>query len=283
MNESDQHLDTLIELALSEDSARNDLTSQLCIAPKTKGKATLIAKQDLRLCGRAVADRIIAVSGWSISSSWNFEDGAEIKNKEKIAEFSGLYTELLGFERTMLNFLQRLSGISTKTAKLVAKAKNFTICDTRKTTPGWRALEKYAVRIGGAKNHRFSMSDMILVKNNHIDANNGNIDQILQAVLQKKPAEIRVEVEVRDLKELEIALKYSVDRIMLDNFDFELAVKAVSIIRGKRPTIEIEFSGNVTEERFEELSKLGVDLVSIGALTHQISAVDMSLRIFPTE
>lgn len=271
---------SLIQIAIEEDLSQGDITSQLSIPANQTCKAEFLAKQDFVVCGIPVVEMLFRELRYNIDVLALKNDGDTCKKGEVIIKIEGKTRQVLASERNALNFLQHLSGIATYARQLSNLVPKLKIMDTRKTTPGLRVLEKYAVRIGGADNHRMGLGDMILVKNNHIDATGGDIKKVLDAIVSNKPSSIRWEVEVRDISELEVAIQYAPDVIMLDNMsnqDIEICTK---IIREGSPNSVIEVSGGITEKRLKSLETLGVDCVSIGALTNKISSVDISLRVF---
>jgi nicotinate-nucleotide pyrophosphorylase (carboxylating) len=222
---------------------------------------------------------VIEGGGWCIKVDVHCSEGAVVQDETSLVELEGPTRAVLAAERTILNFLQRLCGVATFTHDVCAAQPGLTILDTRKTMPGWRYLDKYAVRTGGGQNHRFSLGDMILVKNNHIDGHSHGIRGALGDVAATKPPYMPWEVEVRNLEELRIALEFSPHSIMLDNFSDELIREAVRIAEKATPRPLLEVSGGVTKERLSTLATLGVDAVSIGALTTRAPNVDISMRI----
>ncbi len=269
----------LVQLALREDLAQGDITSQLTIPAGHHSKAEIVARQALVVCGLPIIEVVVREMQSLIAVRLECEEGLSAKDKTLLATLEGPTAELLGAERIILNFLQRLSGVATHVRSLAKAARPLTLLDTRKTTPGWRTLEKYAVRVGGARNHRFNLGDMVLVKNNHVDAHGGDLRRTLPDIHAHKPFYMPVEVEVRDLKELAIALEFEPAVIMLDNMDDPQIRQALKLIEKahKRPLVEV--SGGVTEQRFGRLKQLGVDGVSMGALTAQATNVDISMRV----
>lgn len=269
----------LIELALSEDMPTGDITSDLTVPEDLKGRAEFHAKGEIVVCGLGLIEKIAAVAKFPVTVTLKVKDGDLVKPGTVLAVCQGKLKHLLSLERTALNFLQRLSGIATLSKLVSSKAKGFYVCDTRKTTPGWRALEKYAVRVGGARNHRTSLSDMVLIKNNHIDAHGGDVKATLAHVFKNKPKGMQVEVEVRNLAEIEALASFSPDIIMLDNMKGEVLKQAVKKVKELLPKSKIELSGGITTERFPEFEELGIDYISMGALTHSAKAVDISMRL----
>lgn len=283
----------LIELALREDLALGDPTSALTVSSSTLGVGEIISKEELVFCGEQFLPEFFAkcqqfLSSRELTYQVLVVDGQTVPQGTKMAAVNGKAQDLLAIERTLLNFLQRLCGIATHTRKIVAKGKGqLKILDTRKTTPGWRALEKYSVRVGGASNHRSSLGDLILVKNNHIDLSGVPLPELLRQVFAAKPPYLGVEVEVRNIAELNAALMFRPTAVMLDNFTPTDLIRALEVIRaaakGGASTPFIEVSGGVTADNIPEFEQLGIDGVSMGALTHQATSVDMSFRISKAE
>lgn len=269
----------LVDLALEEDLAFGDITASLTVPEDHRSTARIIARQDLVMCGCEVLPVILQEGRWMINLKVKVEDGDLLTSESVIAELNGPTRDLLAAERTILNFLQRLCGVATYTRNFKAAEPDLIVLDTRKTIPGWRVLDKYAVRVGGGRNHRFCLGDMILVKNNHIDAHPNGIRGALKDIAEKKPIYMPWEVEVRDLNELKIALEFKPNIIMLDNFADSAIKEAVTLARaaGEPPLLEV--SGGVTKERLKLIRATGVDAVSVGALTTQAPNVDISMRI----
>lgn len=269
----------IIIKALEEDIGHGDITSSAIIRDSLEAKGLIIAKEDFVLAGIGVASECFKTLDPEIIFKERFGDGNKVKARKVIAEVKGNAQTILMAERVALNFLQRLSGIATLTSKYVEKIKGTKakIVDTRKTTPGLRVLEKYAVRMGGGFNHRFGLYDAVLIKDNHIELS-GSIKKAVENVKGKTSHTTRIEVEARSLKEVKDALQSGVDIIMLDNMDLETTRKAVKLIQGKAL---IEASGNINLDNVREMAKTGVDLISIGAITHSAPAVDISLEIKP--
>lgn len=269
----------IIIKALEEDIGHGDITTSAIIRDSLEAKGLIIAKEDFVLAGIGVASECFKTLDPEIIFKERFGDGNKVKARKVIAEVKGNAQTILMAERVALNFLQRLSGIATLTSKYVEKIKGTKakIVDTRKTTPGLRVLEKYAVRMGGGFNHRFGLYDAVLIKDNHIELS-GSIKKAVENVKGKTSHTTRIEVEARSLKEVKDALQSGVDIIMLDNMDLETTGKAVKLIKGKAL---IEASGNINLDNVREMAKTGVDLISIGAITHSAPAVDISLEIKP--
>ena len=273
----DSKIKHLIDLALSEDIGKKDLTSEAVVENKLSGKAVIVAKQGGVLAGLPVAKMVFQTVNPAVIFKMLKQDGEKIKKGEGIALVQGKVGSILSAERTALNFLQRLSGIATLTAKYVERTKGTRakILDTRKTTPGLRVLEKYAVKAGGGENHRMGLFDMILIKENHIKAARGISDAIKKA--RSKYRTKKIEVEVRNLTELKEAIEAEPDWIMLDNMKIHQMKKAVRMIRSISPNIKIEASGEINLRNGRKIALTGVDFISVGALTHSAPALDLSL------
>lgn len=269
-------LDDIIKNALLEDVGTGDITTLFTIPIDKNINGKFIAKESGIICGILVAKRVFEIVDSSLKMNIFFSDGAFVNKGETIAEISGLAQAVLTGERTALNFLQLLSGIATRTYNCVERVKTTKamITDTRKTTPGLRVLEKYAVRIGGGHNHRYNLSDGVLIKDNHINAAGGIIPAVLNA-RKAIPHTLKIEVEVESFEMIEQALECNSDIIMLDNMSISDMKKAVELINGRAL---VEASGNMGEKDLLEVAKTGVDIISIGALTHTIKAMDISLR-----
>ena len=269
-------VDGLIEAALKEDIPAGDVTSESLVPPDDISKAVLLAKEDGVMAGIGLAWLVFAKIDPKITFAVEVEDGQEFKAGDVLARLEGNSIALLKGERTALNFLQRLAGIATATRRYV-KALEGTktrVLDTRKTTPVMRALEKYAVQQGGGVNHRMSLSDMALIKDNHI-AIVGGVGEAVRRAKAKVPEGIKIEVEVTSFEGAREALEAGADMIMLDNMPIE-TMKAVIGWVGCR--VPVEVSGNITLERAPEIAALGADYISVGALTHSVKAVDISLE-----
>jgi len=269
-------VDTLIETALEEDMPQGDITSESIIPASSVSRAIFLAKQAGRLAGLDIAHRVFQKIDLSIAFKKRLEDGADFKKDDILAEVRGHSIALLQGERTALNFLQRLSGIATTTRQYAwaVKGTKAKILDTRKTTPGLRLLEKYAVRMGGGENHRQNLSEMVLIKDNHLRLA-GGVDRAVQLAKKKARPGIKVEVEVTDLKGARQALAAGADMIMLDNMTLPAMRQVVHFLSGRVP---VEVSGGVTLERAAQIAALGVDYISVGGLTHSARAVDISLE-----
>ena len=277
MRITDPNIKYLIHLALSEDIGSGDVTSEALLQNRLVGKAIIVAKQEGVLAGLAVAGMVFRAVNPRVVFRMLKRDGDRIRKGEKVALARGKIQGILSAERTALNFLQRLSGIATLTSKYVEQVKRTKtrILDTRKTTPGLRALEKYAVSAGGGQNHRMGLFDMILIKENHVKAA-GGVSQAIMRARSKCPKE-KIEAEVRNLSEVREAIKSRPDWIMLDNMRIDQTRKAVRMIRSANRTIKIEASGRVNLKNVRNIALTGVDFISVGALTHSAPALDMSL------
>jgi nicotinate-nucleotide pyrophosphorylase (carboxylating) len=268
----------IVSAAVDEDYRDGDITSRLCFPEGQQASAEIVAREALVVCGLEIVDIIIGEFGFEIDTAFSAEDGDVVEPDEVLVELYGPAVEVMAAERTMLNFLQRLCGVATTTAEYVAAAGQLAVLDTRKTLPGWRYLDKYAARVGGARNHRMHLGDMILIKDTHIDAV-GGIAEALQAVFEDKPLYMPVEIEVRTIDELEQALAHPVSIVLLDNMDTATLRQAYSLSRAQRPDVQIEISGGVTIERLAELQEFAGAGVSIGALTTQARNRDISMRV----
>lgn len=277
MNLPQFYVDEIIVNALKEDVNYVDVASDYLIPEDQRNEAYFVAKADGVLCGLSVAMRVFSLLDDTFEAKLYKHDGDKIQTGDLIAEFSGKTVLLLKSERTALNLLQHMSGIATATAAAVelVKGTNAQITDTRKTLPGLRALQKYAVTCGGGKNHRFNLSDGAMLKDNHIDAG-GGITNAVNALRGKLGHMVKIEVETRDLAEVREALAAGADIIMLDNMSNEMMREAVQIIGGRAKT---EASGGITLETIAEVAKTGVDIISLGALTHSVKAFDISMKM----
>jgi len=270
----------LIELAINEDIGDGDHTSLACIPSNAKGKAQLLVKQNGIIAGIEIAKQVFQQIDPNLTILQFIEDGVTVKIGDVAFTIEGNSQSILKAERLALNFMQRMSGIATKTNHYnkLLKGLNTKILDTRKTTPGLRTIEKMAVKIGGGENHRMGLYDMIMIKDNHIDYA-GGIKQAIETAnnyLQQQKKDLKIEIEARNLEELHQILETgNVHQIMLDNFSFKDLRTAVQLIDGKYIT---EASGGITEDTIREYAECGVDYISVGALTHQINSLDLSLK-----
>jgi nicotinate-nucleotide pyrophosphorylase (carboxylating) len=273
---TDKDLDPIIEAALKEDMPGGDITSEAVVPPDSVSRAVILAKEPGILAGLDVARRVFEKIDGRVVFHKVMEDGGSFRKGNVLARLEGPSVSLLKGERTALNFLQRMSGIATLTGKYVRAVKGgkTRILDTRKTTPGLRALEKYAVRMGGGKNHRFSLSDMVLVKDNHLAFVCGIREAVRRARDNNKPG-TKIEVEVKNFNEAREAVECGASLIMLDNMSLPVMKRVVRWVAGRVP---VEVSGKVTLRRIAEISALGVDYISVGRLTHSFKSVDISLE-----
>lgn len=276
----ESYIREIIRRALEEDIQSGDVTTQAIIPAEVLGRGKFLIKANGVIAGLNVAKNVFEM----VDDKFDFEififDGEKVKVGDIVAEVSGKAASLLTVERTALNFLQRMSGIATLTNKFVERIKHTKakILDTRKTVPGLRLLDKEAVRLGGGKNHRIGLFDMFLIKDNHIEIA-GSITNAVNACRkfqQKNNPDLNIEVEVRNLDEVIEALTCNVDIIMLDNFNIKLMKEAVNLINGK---CLVEASGNINLENVKEVAETGVDFISVGALTHSVKALDISLEV----
>ena len=267
----------IIKRALVEDLGNGDITTRNLIAETQEGQGLFLAKASGIVAGLEVSAAVFSCLEPAARFTAFNHDGDEIKPGDRIARVEGKMSTLLSGERVALNFLQRLSGIASKTRNMVGSIKyqHAVLVDTRKTTPGLRLLEKYAVRVGGAKNHRFGLYDGVMIKDNHIQAV-GGIQKAVSTLRQKVPHTLKIEVEVENLQQLQEALEARADIILLDNMDSESMRKAVEIVNGQAL---LEASGGVNEENIVEIAKTGVDFISCGALTHSAPSLDISFKI----
>ncbi|EMS80628.1 carboxylating nicotinate-nucleotide diphosphorylase [Desulfotignum phosphitoxidans] len=268
----------IIALALFEDSGLGDITSESILQHPRQGRGVIVAKQDCILAGTDVARKTFQMLDPNVSLRFLFRDGDAVSKGDDLLRVDGDLLCLLKSERVALNFLQRLSGIATLTREYAAvlKGASARLTDTRKTTPGWRYLEKEAVRAGGGYNHRFSLYDGILIKDNHIEVA-GSISAAVQAVKNRTSHLMKIEVEVSTMDQVDQALAAGADVIMLDNMSIKEMAAAVIRINGQAL---VEASGNVSMETLKEIADTGVDVISCGALTHQARSVDLSMRLF---
>ena len=274
LNESS--IEALVKKTLKEDIENGDITTRNIFSKEKLAVAEVIAREPMILCGLDIFQAVFIKLTPDVKFfSKNYKDGDEVNAEETIIRVQCDVVSLLEGERSALNILQWLSGISTLTNRYVKKAKPIKILDTRKTTPGLRVFEKYAVKCGGGNNHRFGLYDQVLIKDNHIEVA-GSITKAVKLIKEKIAKDNIIEVEVKTIEEVEEAINNNVDIIMLDNMDFNIMKQAIKKINGKA---KIEISGGVTYERLGEISKIGADFISIGALTHSAAAIDISMNI----
>ena len=267
----------LIGIALKDDVGDGDITTNSIVPAEIRRKAKMVAKADGVIAGLPIAEMVFRKLDPDLIWNELVKEGDKVKAGDVLVEFKGSYRALLTGERTALNFLQRLSGIATMAAKYADAVKDFNtiILDTRKTLPGFNRLDKYAVKTGGASNHRHGLHDMVMIKDNHIEVAGGITPAVL-AVRSNISHGIKIEVETTTLAQVQEAIAVKADIIMLDNMDIETMRKGVEMIAGRAKT---EASGNITLERLREVAATGVDFISVGALTHSVSALDISQRI----
>lgn len=271
------YIDDLIKTALMEDINYMDAAADNLIPPEHQSSAYYVAKDSGVVCGIEVAKRVFELVGGDVSFNILINDGAKVKKGDIIARLEGSTLTLLKGERTALNLLQHMSGIATATNKCVelVSGTNASVTDTRKTLPGLRGIQKYAVTVGGGKNHRYNLSDAAMLKDNHIDAY-GSITAAVAELRKHIGHTVKIEVEVRNLEELREALATNVEIIMLDNMNCEQMAEAVKITNG---AALLEASGNITLDNIAKVAKTGVDIISLGALTHSVKCFDVSMKI----
>tara|TARA_B100001059_G_scaffold236648_1_gene288597 strand:- start:6581 stop:7426 length:846 start_codon:yes stop_codon:yes gene_type:complete len=281
MNFADSHVAKLIDLAVAEDIGDGDHSSLGAIPPNQKGRARLLVKDVGVICGIDLAAHIFNRLDSTLVFESFIEEGSIVNVGNIAFNISGNIHSILQAERLVLNFMQRMSGISTYTKRLVdmISGTNAQLLDTRKTTPGMRVFEKYAVSVGGGVNHRIGLYDMVMLKDNHNDYAGGITAGVNQtkSYLISQNRQLKIEVETRNLEEVEEALSVGVDRIMFDNFSPDDMVKAVNLVNGR---CETEASGGITESTIRNYAETGVDFISVGALTHSVRSLDLSLKQF---
>ena len=268
--------DQLIRMALQEDITSEDVSTNAVMPTATKGTVDMIAKEDGVIAGLDIYGRVFTILDEKTEIDFHCKDGDEVKKGELMATVTGDIRVLLSGERVALNYLQRMSGIATYTrqvAKLLEGSK-VTLLDTRKTTPNCRVFEKYAVRVGGGCNHRYNLSDGVLLKDNHIGAA-GSVTKAIQMAKAYAPFVRKIEIEVETLEQVKEAVEAGADIIMLDNMTPEVMKQAVELINGRAQT---ECSGNITKENIQKIREIGVDFVSSGALTHSAPILDISMK-----
>jgi nicotinate-nucleotide pyrophosphorylase (carboxylating) len=275
-----RQIDKIILKALKEDIGLGDITTKAIVPVNQKGKAKFIVKDNGIIAGLNIAERVFKLFDKKIKLKKFFRDGDEVKKGQIVAEVSGRVSSILSVERTALNFLQRMSGIATLANKFQEEVKHtkVKIVDTRKTVPGLRIVDKLAVAYGGCQNHRFGLYDMFLIKDNHIAAAGSITDavKVCRKFMRKKKKKYKIEVETENLEQVREVLNTRADIIMLDNFEIEKIKEAVELINGKK---QIEVSGGIILEAVKSIADTGVDYISVGALTHSVKALDISLKI----
>ena len=274
----------LLDLALEEDVGRGDVTTASVIDEAQEAEADITSRERVVVCGLGVVEAVFTRFDWRTRVRMKVADGDPVAPGTLVASVRGPAAALLAGERTALNFLQRLSGIATLTQAFVAAAAGakVRVTDTRKTTPGVRALEKYAVRVGGGANHRADLSSGLLIKDNHV-ALVGSVREALRRARANAPHGLRIGVEIDNLAQLDEALEGMAEVVLLDNFSVRDLAEAVKRVRDRAPRTVLEASGGVTLDRMGEISKTGVDVISIGALTHSARAADFSLELRPAD
>jgi len=269
-------IDPIIEAALQEDLPQGDITSESIIPDGSRSRAIILAKEDGILAGMDVASRVFEKIDPDVEFKREKDDGQKFSKGETLAELEGSSISILKGERTALNFLQRMSGIATTTGRFVEalKGTRTKILDTRKTTPGLRNLEKYAVKMGGGQNHRRNLSEMVLIKDNHLKLV-GSISEAVKRAKERVAPGIKVEVEATCLAEVQEAVRSGADMVMLDNMSMGKMKEVVKWVEGRIP---IEVSGSVTLSKIREIAALGIDFISVGSLTHSYRSVDISME-----
>lgn len=273
------YINSAIRTFLAEDIGNRDITTEAIFSDDNYGRAVFVAKASFIVAGMGqVAARVFKTLNPEIEFQVFANDGQYAKNEDILLAVSGPVIDLLKGERVALNLVQRLCGIATLTARFVEEVKSYpvTIVDTRKTTPGLRILEKYAVRVGGGRNHRFNLADGVLIKDNHIAACGGSIKTAVELVRDQIPHMMKIEVEAESIEQVRECLDCKVDVIMLDNMTVSMMKKAVKLVKGRAV---IEASGGVSMKNVREIAETGVNLISIGRLTHSAPAVDISMRL----
>tara|TARA_B100000686_G_scaffold353447_1_gene459126 strand:- start:5434 stop:6276 length:843 start_codon:yes stop_codon:yes gene_type:complete len=270
-------VETVLKLAIKEDRVKEDATTRL-VTNSSKVSVGIFFKEDGILCGNKILNHIIKKIDENIKIKWDYKEGDRVKKGSLVAIVQGPGNRIIAYERILLNFIQKLSGVATLTKSFVDTLANkkIQILDTRKTTPGWRHLEKYAVVVGGGKNHRMNLAESILIKDNHIKFCEG-IEVVLDKI-EKSKTNLRIEVEVSSLNELEKIVKFNINQIMLDNFKIREISKAIRMIRSTSKA-KIELSGNIKQKDLKSLSSYDIDFISIGKLTHSAPFLDISMNV----
>jgi nicotinate-nucleotide pyrophosphorylase (carboxylating) len=269
-----------VSAALAEDLEHGDITTEAIVPPKAFGSAVIVAKETAIVAGTFVAQEAFMQMDPDIQFKEIMEEGSEVSRGDVIIGLYGKLAAILQAERVALNFIQRMCGIATLTRNFVQELSGLPcrLVDTRKTTPGMRLLQKYAVRIGGGHNHRYGLSDGVLIKDNHITAC-GSIKESITRARARAPHTLLLEIEVSGIEELEEAVKAGVDAVLLDNMDPATIKDAVSLARSLNPQIVLEASGGIRLENVREIAETGVDVISVGLITHSARASDLSLRV----
>jgi nicotinate-nucleotide pyrophosphorylase (carboxylating) len=277
------YINKVVEIALEEDTGRGDITSETLIPCDLQGKAYVLVKEEGIIAGIEVAETVFQRVDPSLKIEIQIKDGTIVKNGDVPMLITGNVRSILKAERVCLNFLQRMSGIASTTSQYVAQMHELgvDIADTRKTTPGLRILEKYAVRKGGGRNHRIDLNDAVLIKDNHIVALRAlgmSYKEIIIKARQNAPSEVKIEAEARTIQEALDAVEAGADTVMLDNMTMAEMTRAVELIAGR---VEVEASGGVNLKNVRAVAETGVDFISVGALTHSYKALDISLELEP--
>lgn len=277
----EKKIDAIIDTALAEDLGRGDITSEVLIPCGLEGKAFMLVKEAGVLAGSNIAEKTLHKVDPGLKVEILIQDGSKVKSGDIVMLVAGNVRSMLKAERVALNFIQRLSGIATATSEYVEKVKDLgvDIADTRKTTPGLRLLEKYAVNMGGGRNHRLDLGEAVLIKDNHIDALRilgMTFKEIIEKAKENTPPDIKIEVEARTVEEATQAADMGVDIVMLDNMSIEEMADAVELISGRA---EVEASGGITLKNVRAAAQTGVDFISVGALTHSFKSLDISLEL----
>ena len=291
MDWTSRRVTAILEAALQEDRATSDANTYACIDVNQRASATILARQDCVLAGSGCVARVLDVyasldgtvtSHPEVTSNSEVFDGVRVRNGQSIAVIVHNARVILSCERVILNIMQRMSGVATLTRRYVdaVAGTNATILDTRKTAPGLRVLDKWAVRCGGGTNHRLDLSDGVLIKNNHIALAGGVVPALQHALRNRRGSQI-IEIEVRSLHELKLVLEHGAEAVLLDNMTPEQVHQAVQLVAGLERPIPLEASGGITLENVRAFAQAGVNYISIGALTHSVPAVDLSMRIQP--
>jgi nicotinate-nucleotide pyrophosphorylase (carboxylating) len=277
MNINDSNLNRLIDLAIDEDIKSGDITTKAITDKDNINEAIVKVKQDCVIAGLNIILPIISKFDEQAKCTFNNSDGDECKKNDIVAIVVAKSSALLSTERTILNFLQRMSGIATKTRRFINEigGLNTKILDTRKTVPGHRFLDKYSVKVGGGENHRIGLFDMVMIKDNHIKLA-GSIKRAVNLVRKSTDSSIKIEVETSSLNEVKEALDENVDIVMLDNMNLDEIEKAVAICKGK---VLLEVSGNVSLQNVRKIAETGIDYISVGELTHSVEATDISMKL----
>ena len=280
INLSSSHIDDLINMAFNEDTAFDDITTNATLSEDTISSCNFVSNSEGIISGLNIVKRVFELFDSSLVFKTYISDGNEVNLNQVVANVSGKMSSILSSERVALNFLQRMSGISTQTNKLVKliNSTSAVLVDTRKTTPGYRMLDKYSVKMGGAYNHRINLSEAILIKDNHIEtliADGYTLSKIIHIVRNKVSSEIKIEIEVESLKDAIEAIEAGADIIMLDNMSISEMKKIVDINSGRA---KLEASGGISQCNILSVANTGVDMISVGAITHSFSALDISLE-----